>query len=221
MNPQIEDSAPPQATAPLYHNEGIRRLLALVARGEAEARLSLRQLLDELHETAYGVFLLVSILPAFVPVPGVGGMISGPLVVGMGLQMLCGLGQPWLPGPLARGSLKYQTLQHFFTKIDRPLRWLDRSLKSRLVYVIDPLLARMFTGALLISTGILLSLPIPFTNYLFAFQLLLFALALLERDGRLMLLNWLGAIITTIVFGISAQQLLIHSIQWIRSAMST
>jgi hypothetical protein len=48
--------------------------------------------------------------------------------------------------------------------------------------------------------GILLSLPIPLTNYLFGGIVLLFALALLERDGALMLAAWgvgLAALTTT------------------------
>jgi len=202
-----------------YRNEGIRNLLALLARGEAQARLSLQQMVDSLHESAFGIVLLAVILPSFVPIPG-GGMISGPLVMGMGLQMLCGMPQPWLPGFIARWGFKYHHLQQFFSKMERPLRWLDRSLTPRLSILVEPLLARMFTGLLLICSGILLSLPIPFTNFLFAFQLLLFALALMERDGLLMLVNWLGAIVTTIFFGLGSQQLLTSLWRQIQGWMS-
>jgi len=80
-------------------------------------------------------------------------------------------------------------------------------LKPRLAPVIQPLPARMFSGLLLILTGLLLSLPIPFTNYLFGFQLLLFALALIERDGALMLFNWVCAIAAALFFGLGSGQL--------------
>ena len=39
----------------------------------------------------------VAILPAFLPVPGLAGGISGPLVTLIGAQMLIGLRKPWLP----------------------------------------------------------------------------------------------------------------------------
>jgi len=203
------------ATYPDYRNEGMRNLLMLFAQGQADARLPLQKMVDSLHESAFGIVLLAVILPSFVPIPG-GGIVSGPLVVGMGLQMLCGMPQPWLPGFIARWGFKYHNLQQFFNKMERPLRWLDRLLKPRLTVLVEPLLARMFTGILLICSGILLSLPIPFTNFLFAFQLLLFALALMERDGLLMLFNWLGAIATTLFFAIGSQQLLVsmwHQLQ--------
>ncbi len=67
---------------------------------------------------------------------------------------------------------------------------------------------RVFTGLLLVLVGILLTLPIPFTNYLFGLILLLFALDLLERDGALMLVGWAAALVSIAVFGITSDQLL-------------
>ena len=52
-------------------------------------------------------------------------------------------------------------------------------------------LGRRAFGMLLFLLGLLLSLPIPFTNYVFGGIILLFALALLERDGVLMLVAWI------------------------------
>ena len=56
--------------------------------------------------------------------------------------------------------------------------------------ILDHRLASAFTGLLLLLLGVLLSLPIPFTNYLLGGLVLLYALALLERDGALMLAAW-------------------------------
>ena len=64
----------------------------------------------------------------------------------------------------------------------------------------------------LVMTGVLLSLPIPLSNYLFGFQLLLFALALIERDGALMLFNWIAALAACLFFGLGSGQLVSHSI---------
>jgi hypothetical protein len=56
--------------------------------------------------------------------------------------------------------------------------------------MLDSRIAGVVTGLLLLLLGFLLSLPIPLTNYLFGGTLLAFALALLERDGVLMLVAW-------------------------------
>ncbi|KRG77576.1 membrane protein [Stenotrophomonas ginsengisoli] len=191
-------------------NEGIRTLLAMASQGDGEQHLHIQDVLGGLAQGAFGMFLLLAILPAFIPLPGVAGALSGPLVMLIGAQMLVGLRSPWLPAPIARRGPRRRTLHRFVSKLQRPLTWLDSVLKPRLALTIEPLAARLFTGAQLILLGLLLSLPIPFTNYLFGFQLMLFALALLERDGRLMLLNWLGGVAAIAFFGISSGQLLTY-----------
>lgn len=191
-------------------NEGIRTLLAMASQGDGQQHLHIQDVLGGLAQGAFGMFLLLAILPAFIPLPGVAGALSGPLVMLIGAQMLVGLRSPWLPAPIARRGPRRRTLHRFVSKLQRPLTWLDSVLKPRLALTIEPLAARLFTGAQLILLGLLLSLPIPFTNYLFGFQLMLFALALLERDGRLMLLNWLGGVAAIAFFGISSGQLLTY-----------
>jgi hypothetical protein len=58
----------------------------------------------------------------------------------------------------------------------------------------------LLTGLQLALLGFLLSLPIPFTNYPFGIILLLYAIALIERDGRLLIIGWvlgIGAIVAS------------------------
>ncbi len=191
-----------------YRNEGIRSLLDIFAQGDPQEHLGLCDILADLQQGAFGVFLFIAILPSFVPIPGVGGAVSGPLVIMIGVQMLLGLRKPWLPGFIGRRGPYRSTMQRFLHRISPPLRRLDRMLKPRLALLLEPLPAQMLTGLLLVLTGVLLSLPIPFTNYLFGFQLLLFALALLERDGALMLFNWIGAIAAIVFFGFSSGHLI-------------
>lgn len=190
-----------------YRNEGLRALLAMFEQGDPTEHMSLQRILLELRQSAFGVFLFVAILPSFIPVPGIGGVVSGPLVLLIGLQLMLGLREPWLPAFIGRRGPKRSTMQRFLGKISGALRRLDRLLEPRLQSLLQPLPARMFTGLLVIAVGILLSLPIPFTNYLFGFQLLLFALALIERDGALMLFNWVAGGVAVVFFGFSSGHL--------------
>lgn len=196
-----------------YRNEGIRTLLAMFEHGDPTEHLPLGQILKGLQQSAFGVFLFIAILPSFIPIPGVGGTISGPLVLLIGMQLLAGLSRPWVPGFIGRRGPRRATMHKFLSRISRPLRRMDRMLKPRMGLLISPLPARMFTGVLLILVGLLLSLPIPFTNYLFGFQLLLFALALIERDGALMLLNWIAAVAAVVFFGLGSGQLVSHTVE--------
>jgi hypothetical protein len=44
----------------------------------------------------------------------------------------------------------------------------------------------------MVLVGVLLALPIPFTNYVFGAMLIAFAFALVERDGALLVAVWVA-----------------------------
>ena len=90
-------------------------------------------------------------------------------------------------------------------------------IRPRLTAITDHDAATVFTGLQLVLLGILLALPIPFTNYLFAGLLLVYALALLERDGVLMLIAWAAGIIAIYVFGAVSGNLVAMLWAWIAS----
>lgn len=167
-----------------------RALLDTLAEGEQGGPLSFGALLDQFHTRAYGVFLLVSILPAFVPLPIGAGGISGPLVMMAGLQMLALMAHPWVPRFIARRPLSREGVARFRDRASGVLRRLEKISRPRTEGVIDHPGARAFTGLLLLVLGFLLALPLPATNYPFGLILLAFSIALVERDGRLMLLAW-------------------------------
>ncbi len=59
-----------------YRNEGIRSLLAAFSEGDPDQVLRVREILADLQQSAFGVFLFLAILPSFIPIPGVAGGIS-------------------------------------------------------------------------------------------------------------------------------------------------
>ncbi|MBN6110905.1 exopolysaccharide biosynthesis protein [Xanthomonas bonasiae] len=197
-----------------YSAEGIRTLLDTFLLGDPDEQLRLRLILADLQQSAFGMFLFVAILPAFLPVPGLAGGISGPLVTLIGAQMLIGLRKPWLPRFIGERGPRRRTMQRFVGRIAPWLRRLDKLLKPRLPALVETLPARAFSGLLLVVLGILLSLPIPFTNYAFGAMLLLFSLALLERDGGLMLVSWLGGIAVAVGLGLASDQVVDLGSEW-------
>ncbi|MGN6222796.1 exopolysaccharide biosynthesis protein [Pseudoxanthomonas sp.] len=180
---------------------GIRGLLDDFALGDPNQVLRLGDLLSGFGQSAFGLLLFIAVLPAFIPIPGVGGAIGGPLVILVGAQLLVGLSKLWLPGFIARRGPHRSALITFRTLLSPWLARLEKLIRPRLHVVLDHKLALSFTGLLLVLLGLLLALPIPFTNYVFGVLLLLFALALLERDGALMLVAWVAGGAAVIVFG--------------------
>src|SRR5690348_14416294 len=173
---------------------GTRAILDRFAEGDPAQTLRLDELLAGLGRRAFGMLLFVSALPAFIPIP-IGGAIAGPLVLLIGLQLLAGRRRPWLPGFLARRGPRREAMARFDRRLSPWLGRLEHLIRPRLAWVLDHRATSTFTGLLLVLLGVLTSLPIPFTNYLFGAMALMFALALLERDGALMLLAWLATAI--------------------------
>jgi len=160
-------------------------------------RITVEQLLEPLRRRAFGFLLLLLAIPNFIPVPlGIGG-VMGVLVVALGLEMLIGLEHPWIPGFLRRRTMSREGLLRFLDRIAPVTQRLERICKPRM----QRLTRRPFTfvsGAIMILIGILLALPIPFTNYVFGAMLIAFALALVERDGALLLAVWTTTVIVVV-----------------------
>lgn len=171
------------------------------AQGDPGDHLRLGDLASGLHQTAFGMLLFVAVLPAFLPVPGAAGLISGPLVMLVGAQLLLGMDKPWLPGFVARRGPYRRTMARFRDRLSPWLQRLERVVRPRMGWVLDHPAASAFSGLLLVLLGLLLALPVPFTNYLFGVLLLLFVFALLERDGALMLAAWISGGVAVVVFG--------------------
>lgn len=193
---------------------GIRALLAAYAVGDPDDLLTLRILLSGLGKRMFGMLLFIAALPAFIPIP-IGGAISGPLTILIGLQLLFGMRRPWLPKFIAGRGPHRHTLLRFERRIGPWLDRLEHLIRPRLTRVLDHRVAAMFTGLMLVLLGILLALPIPLTNYLFGGLMLLYALALLERDGVLMLVAWTAGIAAIAVFGVLSGTLAAVAIEWV------
>jgi hypothetical protein len=174
------------------------QLLCELAEGNPNETVSLDELLQHFRRSAFGPLLLISVLPAFIPLPTGAGAIAGPLVMLVGMQMLLTLSKPWLPHWLCRRGPSRGALQRFLGRSKRLFSWLERRIRPRLDIVIAYPAASAFTGLQLLLLGFLLALPIPFTNYPFGLLLMAYALGLLERDGGLMVLAW-GVGITTVI----------------------
>jgi hypothetical protein len=176
-------------------------LLDGFANGDPDDVLRLGDMLKDFGPAAFGMLLFLGVLPAFIPVPGVGGAVGGPLVILVGVQLLLGMRKLWLPGFLARRGPHRSAMMRFRQRMAPWLRRLEKLVRPRMTAFLDNRIALSFTGLLLVLLGVLLALPIPFTNYVFGFLLLLFAFALLERDGALLLVAWVAGGIAIVVFG--------------------
>lgn len=190
------------------------QLLSELAVGNPDETVPLDTLLQHFRRSAFGPLLLVSVLPAFIPLPAGAGAIAGPLVLLVGVQMMLTLSKPWLPHWLRRRGPSRGALQRFLKHSKKIFSWLERWIRPRLDMVISQPLASAFTGLQLVLLGLLLSLPIPFTNYPLGLLLMAYALGLLERDGMLLIVGWGAGIATVLGFAVLSEAAAGWVTQW-------
>ncbi len=207
------DKAPPDEPAVPLDADAIRTSSLLDAIGSTAASdsVSFDELLDSFRERAFGALLLLILLPTFIPVPIGIGAITGPFIALIGLQMLLTFEHPWLPKWIGRRRMQRATVKRFGQRFHPLLSRLEKISAPRLIDFLDHRTTRSFTGLQLALLGLLLSLPIPFTNYPFGIILLLYAIALIERDGRLLIVSWvlgIAAIVTSALLSTQVVELI-------------
>ena len=209
----------PESHRDAADKRGTRALLNSLANDPSRETLTLRGILDDFDERGFGILLLIATLPAFIPIP-IGGGISGPLVFFLGAQLLFGRNEVWLPRRIAAWGPKRDAFARFVTRLSPWLGRLEHLVRPRLARLFDHPAANAITGLLLVVSGLLLALPIPGTNYLFGAILLGFALALLERDGALLVAAWIVAIMVAIAMGILSGHIAARLSTWLGSLAS-
>jgi hypothetical protein len=193
---------PPDAM-PLPHR---RRLpserIAEVGADLRERPVVVGELYDRLG--ANGPFLLAIIMtvPFLSPVPAAG--LSMPF--GLGLASI-GMYTAWhrrprLPGFLSRRELPAGFLGRLLTWVAKPLGWLERLTRPRHRSFVAPGPVRVVSGLVMAVLGVLLALPlpVPFSNALPSYGIVLLCMGWLCRDGIMAMLGWLMFAITLLFF---------------------
>lgn len=188
MNPRVQDIA----------ISG--RLAQLVDDSDGDA-VSLAWILDQLHERAFGLFLLVLALPCCIPfLYGIPQIVALPLMF-VSAQILLGRRTPWLPQNLGARAVSTEGLN---TLARRSASWLGRIeaiSRPRFSALTQPPADRVVGLALVLFSASIL-VPLPATNTVPGFAVVVIAMGLLQRDGILVLIGaTLGtAWIATLVF---------------------
>ena len=172
----------------------LSRLLAQICAGKPEDRLKLSEFSALLRDRAWGGLLLIFALINILPLPPGTTTITGlPLII-LTAQMAAGRATPWFPRRMDERGVAKGDVARLVTKMLPWERRVERVLKPRLTGLTKHRAARVI-GAVSLLLSFILWLPIPLGNHAPAATMALFALALIYRDGVLVLL---GAVATLI-----------------------
>lgn len=176
-------------------------------------RVTAGELIDRLESRAMGALLLILALPMCIPnVPGI-STIFGFLMLLPALQLTLGLRKLWVPAAVRRWSFPREGLTRACTIAIPTLKRVEVLIKPRLEFL-TRFPVTILVGLQTLLMALILILPIPFANWPPAMAVSLTALALLQRDGVLMLLTIPAAIASagSVYFGTRVGLLVVHQV---------
>lgn len=180
------------------HSRPVGQLLADIAE-QCDHNWTIGDLSAALGSRAFGITMFIFTLPNAVPLPlpGVSTLTGIPLMF-FAAQLFIGRQTVWLPDWIARRSIGADRLKTALNYAVPRMKKVERFIKPRHErFTHGPY--RRFAGALIIIQAALIALPIPLGNFPPGLAMMLLALAITERDGRLMMIGW-GASLLAIIY---------------------
>ncbi|MBL4792894.1 exopolysaccharide biosynthesis protein [Citromicrobium bathyomarinum] len=154
-------------------------------------KVSIGNILDCIGDRSYGPALLI---PALIEISPIGGIPGVPtflaLIVAITAgQLLWGKEHLWLPGFVQKRSVSAKSMHKAADKLDGVARWMDKWFHGRMQWVVRQPGPRIAAGIVLL---LCLTVPplefVPFASTAPMAAIAAFGLALLVRDGLLMLI---------------------------------
>lgn len=190
--------------------QAISQRLDQLAKDAPSDTVTLDWVLTQLHERAFGVFLLILALPCCIPfLYGIPQVVALPLMF-VSAQILLGRTSPWLPTKLGARTVTKDALQSLSDRAGPWLRKIENVSRPRLIALSRPPMDRI-VGLGLVAFSASILVPLPGTNSVPGIAVVIIAMGLLLRDGLLILLGMIAGtvwIATLIIAGATLATLL-------------
>ncbi len=186
------DNPPP--SPPSERPLALSQRLAQIIAEPGPDRLTFSELAAQLHSRAWGGLLFIFGAINTLPLPpGTNIFFAIPLVI-VAAQMAFGRPSPWFPSRIDRRGVTRAELERLIHKMAWLEARVERIFKPRLPRLTGPTAARLISFACFVLS-IAAAIPIPAIHVAPAGTIVLFALALIYRDGLLVI----AAVFATIV----------------------
>jgi hypothetical protein len=169
-------------------------LADLIKNGDSKSDWSFQDLLQVLGKRSFGIAILFFALPSALPVsaiPGISFIFSIPIIF-FSFQMIVSKSL-WLPEFIGRRTITHETLAKIVKKANPFLTKLEYFFKPRLKQMTSRFM-NVLNSLLIIFLGLLLMLPIPFSNTIIAGLIIIISLGITEKDGLMVLIGYVGAV---------------------------
>ena len=183
----------PPSERPLPLSKRLEQILE-----DVPERLTFTDLASRLHARAWGGLLFIFGAINTLPLPpGTNIFFAIPLVI-VAAQMAFGRASPWFPARIDRRGVTRAELERLIHKMAWLEARVERIFKPRLPRLTGPTATRLISFACFILY-IAAAIPIPALHVAPAGTIVLFALALIYRDGLLVIAAIFAAIIALLI----------------------
>lgn len=177
-------------------------LLAAVLATHTEDQVAIGDIVNALRNRAFGVLFLIFGIPNCIPMPPGIPMVCGIILGLVGLQMLMGRQELWLPQRIARRTFSRTMLESIVNRSRPYIERFEKWSRPRYEEFTGPT-ARRVVGATVVLLGFILILPIPFLGNLPpGFAICIFGLGLVERDGVIILAGFAATVLGLLITGL-------------------
>lgn len=188
-NPETHE---PEA-APLRLSERLTQIVQ-----ESPERLSFSGLAERLDYRAWGALLFIFSIVNVLPLPpGTNMVLAIPMII-VAAQMVFGRESPWFPRWIDKRGVSQTELRMVTNKIIWLERRAERLFKPRMASLTGRTAARAI-GLACLLLGILAAIPIPVIHIAPAAGIALFGLALIYRDGMLVIVAILASLVAVAI----------------------
>lgn len=148
-------------------------------------RVKLNFFLQSFRDRSYGFLFMIFCLPSMFPgfLPPLPSFLAIPLII-LAIQLIWGIQSPILPNFIANKSFGVASFTSVMQKASSLFIKIEKKIKPRHEYMVKgKAKSVMSVFILLLSFSILI--PLPLTNFFPSLAIILFSIAIIERDGLL------------------------------------
>jgi hypothetical protein len=196
MTPSDKGAPSPPSEHPLPLSKRLEQIL-----DEVPDRLTFTELASRLHARAWGGLLFIFGAINTLPLPpGTNIFFAIPLVI-VAAQMAFGRASPWFPARIDRRGVTRAELERLIHKMAWLEARVERIFKPRLPRLTGPTAARLISVTCFILS-IAAAIPIPAVHVAPAGTIVMFALALIYRDGLLVIAAAFATVVVLVLEGL-------------------
>ena len=159
-----------------------------------------QDILDIFHENGFALAMILFGLPIAIPLPwppGFTTIMGTPLFI-LSIQMILGYRKMVLPQKISNFELKNSTLIMLAKKSIPVLKFIELRLQSRFAFA-KSVYCEQFIGIISLICSVAIAIPLPFTNSIPAWGIVVMTLGLIKRDGLVIIAGFMVSVIGVLI----------------------